>query len=155
MNDPTRKRLGDFTIVSRQDPFSLAAADHLAEQLEKANLADREFRLQMAGISTEPVVNVGRKLIGEAVEQEPSSAFPLASLVPLILVLMTITGAVYPAIDLTAGERERGISAGRRRLAGFTGGIVGYRSRPVRQGRHSGKRRRGQFANAVFGDSGR
>ena len=108
LNDPTRKRLGDFTIVSRQDPFSLAAADHLAEQLEKANLADREFRLQMAGISTEPVVNVGRKLIGEAVEQEPSSAFPLASLVPLILVLMTITGAVYPAIDLTAGERERG-----------------------------------------------
>ena len=25
-----------------------------------------------------------------------------------MLVLMTITGAVYPAIDLTAGERERG-----------------------------------------------
>lgn len=32
----------------------------------------------------------------------------LASLIPLVLVLMTITGAVYPAIDLTAGERERG-----------------------------------------------
>jgi ABC-2 type transport system permease protein/sodium transport system permease protein len=31
-----------------------------------------------------------------------------AALVPLILILMTITGAVYPAIDLTAGERERG-----------------------------------------------
>ena len=108
LNDPTRKRLGDFTIVSRQDQFSLAAADHMAEELEKANLADREFRLQMAGISTEPIVNVGRKLIGESIEQEPSSAFPLASLVPLILVLMTITGAVYPAIDLTAGERERG-----------------------------------------------
>ncbi len=108
LNDPTRKRLGDFTIVSRQDPFSLAAADHLAQELEKANLADREFRLQMAGISIEPVVNVGRKLIGETVAQEPPSAFPLASLVPLILVLMTITGAVYPAIDLTAGERERG-----------------------------------------------
>jgi ABC-2 type transport system permease protein/sodium transport system permease protein len=29
-------------------------------------------------------------------------------LMPLILILMTITGAVYPAIDLTAGERERG-----------------------------------------------
>src|SRR5207244_6870445 len=34
--------------------------------------------------------------------------FSLAALIPLILVLMTITGAVYPAIDLTAGERERG-----------------------------------------------
>jgi sodium transport system permease protein len=32
----------------------------------------------------------------------------MAALVPLILILMTITGAVYPAIDLTAGERERG-----------------------------------------------
>ena len=32
----------------------------------------------------------------------------LASLIPLILLLMTVTGAVYPAIDTTAGERERG-----------------------------------------------
>ena len=32
----------------------------------------------------------------------------VAVLLPLILVLMTMTGAVYPAIDLTAGERERG-----------------------------------------------
>lgn len=32
----------------------------------------------------------------------------LATIIPLILTLMTITGAVYPAIDLTAGERERG-----------------------------------------------
>jgi sodium transport system permease protein len=34
--------------------------------------------------------------------------FQFAALVPMILILMTITGAVYPAIDLTAGERERG-----------------------------------------------
>lgn len=39
---------------------------------------------------------------------EPIAAFSLASIVPLILILMTVTGAVYPAIDLTAGERERG-----------------------------------------------
>src|SRR4029077_17423568 len=32
----------------------------------------------------------------------------LTAVIPLILILMTITGAVYPAIDLTAGERERG-----------------------------------------------
>ncbi len=32
----------------------------------------------------------------------------LGQILPLILVLMTITGAIYPAIDLTAGERERG-----------------------------------------------
>lgn len=36
----------------------------------------------------------------------PSSI--LGQILPLILILMTITGAIYPAIDLTAGERERG-----------------------------------------------
>lgn len=39
---------------------------------------------------------------------ERSEGNVLASIIPLVLVLMTITGAVYPAIDLTAGERERG-----------------------------------------------
>ncbi len=32
----------------------------------------------------------------------------LGQIVPLFLIIMTITGAIYPAIDLTAGERERG-----------------------------------------------
>jgi sodium transport system permease protein len=32
----------------------------------------------------------------------------IGQIVALILVVMTITGAIYPAIDLTAGERERG-----------------------------------------------
>jgi len=32
----------------------------------------------------------------------------LGQIVPVILVLMMLTGAIYPAIDLTAGERERG-----------------------------------------------
>jgi sodium transport system permease protein len=32
----------------------------------------------------------------------------LGTIVPLILIIMTISGAIYPAIDLTAGERERG-----------------------------------------------
>jgi ABC-2 type transport system permease protein/sodium transport system permease protein len=39
---------------------------------------------------------------------EPETLLSLSALVPLVLILMTITGAVYPAIDLTAGERERG-----------------------------------------------
>lgn len=43
----------------------------------------------------------------EEVGEEPSGNI-LGSIIPLVLVLMTITGAVYPAIDLTAGERERG-----------------------------------------------
>jgi len=53
----------------------------------------------------------------------------LLTFFPLMLVLMTMTGAVYPAIDLTAGERERGtmeilISAPVSRLALLFGKFV-------------------------------
>ena len=41
-------------------------------------------------------------------QTDTGGRFSLAAVVPFILILMTITGAVYPAIDLTAGERERG-----------------------------------------------
>jgi ABC-2 type transport system permease protein/sodium transport system permease protein len=50
-----------------------------------------------------PPATVSVQDVGEA-----PAASALATIVPLVLVLMTITGAVYPAIDLTAGERERG-----------------------------------------------
>ena len=43
-----------------------------------------------------------------SVATESGSPSPLVTFIPLVLVLMTMTGAVYPAIDLTAGERERG-----------------------------------------------
>ncbi|MBX3420776.1 MAG: CPBP family intramembrane metalloprotease [Pirellulaceae bacterium] len=39
-----------------------------------------------------------------AVGQQTSA---ILGLLPLVLLLMTVTGGVYPAIDLTAGERER------------------------------------------------
>ena len=48
------------------------------------------------------------EVIASAIAGENSIASSLSSVIPLVLVLMTITGAVYPAIDLTAGERERG-----------------------------------------------
>ncbi len=48
------------------------------------------------------------QIIENETEAAKTPSVSLAALVPLILILMTITGAVYPAIDLTAGERERG-----------------------------------------------
>jgi ABC-2 type transport system permease protein/sodium transport system permease protein len=48
------------------------------------------------------------EMLASAIAGESSIASSLSSVIPLVLVLMTITGAVYPAIDLTAGERERG-----------------------------------------------
>ncbi len=67
-----------------------------------------------AAVAREQLENLSGQAVPPALEVstheiEGESSTPLlATVVPLMLVLMTITGAVYPAIDLTAGERERG-----------------------------------------------
>lgn len=82
---------GALTLVERR----LAAADE----------ADLARRLHLPGAP--PVVLLRPTYV--AVKAEEGDSFTsLAALVPLILIMMTVTGAVYPAIDLTAGERERG-----------------------------------------------
>ena len=32
----------------------------------------------------------------------------IGSIIPYLLILMCMTGAIYPSVDLTAGEKERG-----------------------------------------------
>jgi ABC-2 type transport system permease protein/sodium transport system permease protein len=65
----------------------------LAESMQIAQKIDPNYR----------AIDLRIRSIGEK-----ASGSILGTVIPLVLVLMTITGAVYPAIDLTAGERERG-----------------------------------------------
>lgn len=74
------QRLADFMLAQRLRQMSL----------DPAFVHPIEVRQQ----SVAPPEKVGGSILGQ--------------IVPLILVIMTITGAIYPAIDLTAGERERG-----------------------------------------------
>jgi sodium transport system permease protein len=72
-----------------------------------------ERRLRAVNLILEMEANPKRHAAGIAVEHVPlrletKPQNMLPTLVPLVLLLMTITGAVYPAIDVTAGERERG-----------------------------------------------
>jgi ABC-2 type transport system permease protein/sodium transport system permease protein len=93
-------------IGLRTSAFSREALAYLTERLIAARAEFLENRLKTTGIEARPSpVHVAQSLVKPA---SGTATFSLASVVPLILVLMTITGAVYPAIDLTAGERERG-----------------------------------------------
>ncbi len=96
--------VNNVTIFShRGDAVSQAARQILTERLHWLCEADEEYYLRASYPRYRSPVSVKIEDLG--VEQK--SDF-LATLIPLVLVLMTITGAVYPAIDLTAGERERG-----------------------------------------------
>lgn len=78
----------------------------LEDHLRSAGNRVLAQRLAALGVPQRPsVVRAVRKVLAST---EPSAGISLSILVPFVLILMTITGAVYPAIDLTAGERERG-----------------------------------------------
>ncbi len=87
----------------RGDIASENARRILVERLQWYKLAHARAVSQQVVRDYSPPVKVAIGDVGE-IEETPL----LATIVPLVLVLMTITGAVYPAIDLTAGERERG-----------------------------------------------
>lgn len=79
---------------------------YVEERMAAANESDLLRRLNRSQIKQPSFVV---RLFRSPLAQDAAGPMiSLASLVPLILILMTITGAVYPAIDLTAGERERG-----------------------------------------------
>ena len=87
-------------------PMGVAAARYLLRLAAAANEDYLAFRLNGPKVIQRiPPVKITATVL-TAGQDKRSSA--LAALLPLVLVLMTMTGAVYPSIDLTAGERERG-----------------------------------------------
>jgi ABC-2 type transport system permease protein/sodium transport system permease protein len=85
-------------------PTSEAALHFVESRLQAYNekYLDRQLR-ELQVVAALPAATWRRPISFSG-----APVFSLAALIPLILVLMTVTGAVYPAIDLTAGERERG-----------------------------------------------
>jgi ABC-2 type transport system permease protein/sodium transport system permease protein len=101
---PNRERRLRAEIVHRQNSkLGEWGAQHIEKRLQAVNEQYLLERLNIAGIQARPPARFERRVIPST-----ASTVSLTTLVPLILILMTITGAVYPAIDLTAGERERG-----------------------------------------------
>ncbi|VAX40289.1 hypothetical protein MNBD_PLANCTO02-1596, partial [hydrothermal vent metagenome] len=64
-------------------------------------------RLKMANLPLSIVTPV-QPIAVDLAEAEEFSATLWSKLFPALLVLMTVTGAFYPAIDVAAGEKERG-----------------------------------------------
>ncbi len=93
-------------LVAETSVIGREALEFLERRIAQANAGFLARRLE--------ALKVQQRSDPLAVERDVLSAddytgqASLATVIPLVLLLMTITGAVYPAIDLTAGERERG-----------------------------------------------
>ncbi len=109
---PFRHRAGEdlaveLELVYRDDSVGgVDAARYLQRVCREANAVFLSRRLSAVGVDQRP--DPVRPVLAPLPNPEGRRSQVFAVLLPLVLILMTITGAVYPAIDLTAGERERG-----------------------------------------------
>jgi ABC-2 type transport system permease protein/sodium transport system permease protein len=104
---PAKDRYLPCRIYARPDnPIAQSALAYITTVLAAADTANLKARLNVPGVRPGATVLGVQTVMLE--KTGPEGLISLSALVPLILILMTITGAVYPAIDLTAGERERG-----------------------------------------------
>lgn len=86
---------------------SASAAAALRSLLERARQHHIESAIVSAGIAQADLIPFQIQTLSVADPAKVGGA-ALAAFLPFILIIMTITGAIYPAIDLTVGERERG-----------------------------------------------
>lgn len=96
------------TIVkNRADDKSVVAYARVREVLDAWEGEILRQRLSAAGLPEELPNPVGSAPLDLAAEEQ-ISANVWSKLFPALLVIMAVTGAFYPAVDVAAGEKERG-----------------------------------------------
>jgi sodium transport system permease protein len=86
---------------------SVLAGDRVAQIIAQFKRHMNESSLLNAGIDISLLDQFGQRKINAAPPSRMTGRV-LGLMIPMLLVIMLIMGAMYPAIDLTAGEKERG-----------------------------------------------
>lgn len=96
-----------IVIHNKADEESMAAYSGVSDALKSWEDKILQHRLELAGLPRslpKPINPVREDLASDA----QLGAVMWSKLFPALLVIMSMTGAFYPAIDLCAGEKERG-----------------------------------------------
>ncbi len=110
---PVPRRVDDLkarkpkVVFDSAEIRSAMAGRRVMQALERSGWYILEQRNELAGM---PHAYIAPMMVREVdvASAEKRGGFMLGQIIPIILILMTMTSAIYPAIDLTAGERERG-----------------------------------------------
>ncbi|MBP7933103.1 MAG: CPBP family intramembrane metalloprotease [Phycisphaerae bacterium] len=107
-----RIRYSEVNVRSRA---AMEELSHLLGQLREVlardsiqELLDKMVPSLPGSVNAQTILKPIEITASSTATDQQRGGWALGQIIPIILVLMTITGAVYPAIDLTAGERERG-----------------------------------------------
>ncbi|MGB2697499.1 MAG: ABC transporter permease subunit/CPBP intramembrane protease [Candidatus Zixiibacteriota bacterium] len=96
-----------FIYYDKAEIKSEIAAEKLADLLWEYSDSVITSRLQKREIDRSLLhpVNIQRENVAS---KEKMGGFMLSMFLPYMIIILSLTGAMYPAIDLTAGEKERG-----------------------------------------------
>ena len=94
-------------VYNKADEKSHITHNRVMDVLEKWEAAIRESWLKLARLDPKLTQPIMPKPVDVALDEQISAGI-WSKLFPALLVIMSVTGAFYPAIDLVAGEKERG-----------------------------------------------
>ena len=98
---------GPTLVVNRADEKSLIAYNRVREALRNWEKQILEERLSSADLPQTVAMPLNPDTLDVAQDDEIAANL-WSKLFPALLVIMAVTGAFYPAVDLAAGEKERG-----------------------------------------------
>lgn len=106
--DVAEERQATVTVLyTKRFDRSMEALDRLRPVLETANT--RALTLRLEARQLDPTFATPVKLEATDLDFQKDLGPLIASrLLPVVLLMMLFIGALYPAVDLTAGEKERG-----------------------------------------------
>ncbi len=101
-------KVGEIELhyLSSRD-FSTQVKRRIERKVEDYKASEIDRRMTQMGVDTSFIHPVSIKSVDEASEQEQAGS-EMGRFLGYFLILTTLTGAFYAAIDLTAGEKERG-----------------------------------------------
>lgn len=87
---------------------STTVSDMLEEEIESLSKKKSEENAKAQGLDVQKILYPLDVTFKDASSTESSLGSILGSIVPFLLITSILMGAMYPAIDITAGEKERG-----------------------------------------------
>jgi sodium transport system permease protein len=93
-------------VVNRSRTFSVMTANVLAERVGDFGRLQAALKVIAAGLDPEVIQPI--QVAEENVGRDPNVAASFYNMMPPLILFMVFMGAVYLAIDVTVGERERG-----------------------------------------------
>jgi sodium transport system permease protein len=105
IEDPVRGRLVSI-YIDRTRQASDIAGDKIRTALDKLKIDTVRASLRGSGVSEKILTPFSTQRVNVASEKKMSGLI-FGSALGYIVILLMFTGAMYPAIDMTAGEKER------------------------------------------------